>query len=431
MAYIPTVQPSGEGDEKKENGNNKKMDILKPKILNNKSNIKEEVPMNKNTSSQPKWYKKKWFITTVIIVAIIAIGGGVFAWKTGSVIGKISKGSLFTSIVKSLPGVDNTLKGEKDGRINILLLGMRGENIPGGGLLADTIMLVSIKPAENKVSMISVPRDLQVTIPGTQDRQKINAVHFYGENDGKKQGLEYMKQIIGEVTGLPIHYAVSINFEGFKKLIDAVGGIEITLDQPFEEPLQFDEAKVCDPNVFTEKTGKFEYKKDDKGRIVAAYPLCTNPDKECNGDFRLPAGKQTLNGSQALCLARSRVTTNDFERAKRQQLILQLLKDKLTSIGTLADFGKMNGILDSLGDNVRSDMAAWEMKDFFELYQKMSNIQFYQRVLENTSEGLLYNPENAPKEVGYILLPIGDNYDKIREMAKNIFDLPTQSDIKT
>jgi anionic cell wall polymer biosynthesis LytR-Cps2A-Psr (LCP) family protein len=143
----------------------------------------------------------------------------------------------------------------------------------------------------------------------------------------------------------------------------------------------------------------------------------------------LPAGKQTLNGEIALCYARARYTSSDFERAKRQQQVIQLIKDKLLSAGTLTDFGKLNGIADSLGDNVRSDAQPWEMKRLYDLYTGMQNPQSFQRVLENSEEGLLYTPPET-KETGYILLPIGDNYDKIREMAQNIFTLPPQTDIQ-
>jgi len=102
----------------------------------------------------------------------------------------------------------------------------------------------------------------------------------------------------------------------------------------------------------------------------------------------------------------------------------------MLSIGTLADFSKVNAMLNALGDNVRTDMQLWEMQAFYDLYKKIPNSQVYQRVLENSEEGLLYNPTDMPKEVGYILLPTGGNYDKIHEMAKNIFTLGAQSDIK-
>lgn len=383
-------------------------------------------------NNNAKFYKKKWFKILAVIFIIIVVIGGFFAWKTGNVLNKISEGGIFNSLIHSIPGVSNELKGEKDGRINVMLLGMRGENIPGGGTLADTIMVVSIRPEENKASIISVPRDLFVDNAGRGNKTKINDVYAAGELSGKKQGLKEMEKTLSDITGLRIEYGVSINFAGFKQLVDAIGGVDITLDKPFEEPMQFNEPHVCDPYVFTKPTGTFEYKyhKKTDGRVqtVAQYPLCTNPNTECGGAFKLPAGKQTLNGEQALCYVRSRTTSNDFERAKRQQQFIKLAKEKLLNIGTLADFGKLNGILNSLGDNVRSDLQPWEMKKFYELYSRMSSPQIYQRVLENSAEGLLYNPPET-KETGYILLPIGDSYDKIREMAKNIFTLPPQSDI--
>ena len=392
-----------------------------------------------DSKTKVRFYKKRWFKITSVVVLILLLGGGVFAWKTGSVLNKISGGGLIRSIVNNIPGVESKLKSDDNGRINVLLLGMRGENVPGGGLLADTIMVASIVPQENKASLISVPRDLYVDNPGWGNKSKINAVYAAGEENGKKQGLSDMEKVVGNVTGLNIHYGVSINFEGFKQLIDAIGGIEITLDAPFEEPLQFNEPHVCDGKVFTVPTGKYENKYHKtydaagnviKSKIVKSYPLCTNPDTECGGDFKLPAGTQTLNGDQALCYARSRVTSSDFERAKRQQIVLQLVKDKMLSTGTLTSFSKVNAILDALGNNVRSDMQPWEMQKFYEIYTGTSNLQLYQRVLENSEEGLLYNPTDMPKEVGYILLPIGGNYDKIHEMAQNIFTLPPQSDIK-
>ena len=377
----------------------------------------------------------------MVVIFILAIGGGIFLWKAGSIANKITQGGIFNSLVHNIPGVKNELKGEKDGRINIALLGMRGADDPAGGTLADTIMVVSIKPAENKISMISVPRDLYVTVPGSQEQAKINAVHAYGEKDGKGQGLADMKTILTEVTGLPIHYAASINFAGFNQLVNAIGGLDITLDAPFDESMQFSEEHACD-SFFTVPTGKWENKivkhtaKTAAGvpytvkRKIPKYPLCTAPKDtlECGGDFKLPAGKQTLNGDQALCYVRSRKTSSDFERAKRQQQVIQLVKDKMLSVGTLADFSKINGILDSLGDNVRTDMQLWEMQDLFGIYQKMPSMQVYQRVLENSDEGLLYNPPESG--AGYILLPQGDNYDKIHQMAENVFTLPPQSDIK-
>ncbi|EKE11284.1 MAG: cell envelope-like protein transcriptional attenuator [uncultured bacterium] len=412
--------------------------------------------LEKNSSfsrveDKPKNKKKKWIIIGLSILTIILIGGGIFAWKTGSLLNKISdgKGGIFSSLVKSLPGVENKLVGEDEGQINIALLGMRGEGVVGGGLLTDTIMVVGIRPAENKISIISVPRDLYVTVPGTQDRSKINAVHAYGEEKGKGQGMKDMEAILSDITGLHITYAASINFEGFKKLVDIIDGVPFHLDQPFSESVQFmglGSEQDCDyktgyivpvyeikNGIKIQKRGSKEVTRKNGTKYIHDFRLCTkkvNPEAEleCGGNFTLPAGDLTLNGDQALCLSRSRATSSDFERAKRQQLIMQGIKDKLTSAGTLTDFGKMNDILSNLGDNTRTDLQAWEMKRFYDVYMGMNNPQIYQRVLENSEEGFLYHPENGT--AGYILLPRGDNYDRIHDMAKNIFTMPAQSDIK-
>lgn len=398
---------------------------------------------NQQAKKGQRFYKKMWFKILMLVFLFLIIGGGVFAWKAGSTIKKISQGGFMSTLAHNIPGVKDELKGEKEGRINVLLLGMRGENVPGGGLLADTIMVASFIPKENKVAMISVPRDLYVDNPGWANKSKINAVYAAGEENGKKQGMKDMQKVVGDVTGLSINYGISINFAGFKQLIDAIGGVEITLEQPFSESVQFlGLEKRCDGNIFTVPSGNFEEKRIQRknGTYYAnpkRYALCfaresAKSELECGGNFTLPVGKNTLNGDSALCYARSRATSSDFERAKRQQVIIQAVKDKLLSAGTLTDFGKMNAILKSLGDNAKVDMELWEMQRFYDLYkeQQLGNTQVAQRVLENSEEGLLYNPTNMPKEVGYILLPIGDNYDRIREMAKNIFTLPPQSDIK-
>lgn len=370
------------------------------------------------------------------MIGILLLGafvGGVLFWKANAILGRIApKGNILSNIVKSLPGVENTLAGEKEGRINVALLGMRGKGVEGGGLLADTIMILSFHPQGKgegdrpKAALVSIPRDLYVTVPGTSDKQKINAVHFYGEEKGAGQGLAAMKTILTDVTGVPIHYVASIDFKGFEELIDAVGGVSITLDAPFTEPMQFRESHVCDANVFTVPTTPLQYEhkyvttKSGRRRIVKSYPLCYNKDVECGGVFNLPAGTSVLNGEKALCFARARVTSNDFERAKRQHMILEALRAKLLSLGTLSDFSKVNAILGSLGDNARTDMEGWEMKRFFDLYLENKDVKISQDfVIDNSENGLLYAPENTGA-AGYILLPKGNNYDRIHELFRKI-----------
>lgn len=384
-------------------------------------------------SPTPERLKRKKIIRLSIFLAAVflAIGVGV-AIKTGVILNKVSEGNanIFRSLVKSLPGAKDELKGEKEGRINVLLLGMRGENVPGGGLLADTIMVLSIHPSSgpedpSKASLISIPRDLYVTVPGREEKRKINAVFALGEERARREGgIADMQMSVGEVIGQPIHYTVTINFKGFTDLVNALGGITLNLSEPFTESLQFHEPQVCDPYVYTVPTKppqfqhKYHVRKDGTRYIAKSYPLCYNRSEECGGSFSLPKGENTLDGTKALCYARSRVNSNDFERARRQQIVIQEIKKKALSIGTLTDFSKVNAMLESLGNNASTNMEAWEMKRFFDLYQKIGEVPINQKVLEDSEEGLLYAPP-VTEEAGYILLPRGDSFGRIHELFKN------------
>jgi len=353
----------------------------------------------KNFVSEKESLKKKGFWKKVGfsagIILLLFLGAGLY--RMGYILNKVSEKdqSIFSSLSNIFPLVgDDEVKGAEDGRINVLLLGMRGINMPGGGLLADTIILVSLKPEENKIALISFPRDLYVTAPDTNQKMKINSVHALGEERGS--GLEAMKKVVSQISGLPIHYAVSLNFSGFRQLIDNLGGIDVYLETPFYETSQFVQGN------------------------------------ECGGEFILPAGNNHLTGESALCYARARNNTSDFDRSKRQQLILLALKDKMTSLGIFSDFGKINSMLSVIGENVKTDMDSGEMKAFYEKYSGLaSNAQRYQRVFENSEEGMLTSPADS-NGTGYILIPRAgeDNYSQIQEVCANIFTLPPQSDIQ-
>lgn len=356
---------------------------------------KKDLVFDPEKTGKKKFYKKGWFIVLSIFILAVLIGGSIFAFKAGYVLNRISESdnSSLKSLLGVIPGVGGDIK-ESDGRINILLVGMRGENIPGGGLLADTILVLSMKPSENKVAMISIPRDLYVTIPGTSQKSKINAVYAHGAE--KNEAFKEMQESVEQVTGLPIHYSAALNFVGFKQLIDGIDGIDVFLETDFYETSQFVQGQ------------------------------------ECGGEFTLSAGNNHLDGETALCYARARENTSDFDRTKRQQVMLKALKDKLTSLGTLTDFSKLNSIMDAAGDNLKTNMSSSEMKKFYTEYASMKDAQIYQRVFENSEEGMLKVPEDAPKGAGYILIPRAgwDDYSKIHEVCKDIFNLPAQSDIQ-
>lgn len=354
---------------------------------------KRQIGIRNKRQNQPFYKKRIFWVFAVFIFAVLLAGGG-FLYKSGAVLSKISGGNQ--SALKSLLGVaqGDEIKKEGDGRTNILLLGVRGTDILGGDLLSDVNMVVSLKKDEDKIALVSIPRDLYIKIPGSENSAKINAVHAYGEQGGKNQGLEQMKKAVSEITGMNIHYAASINFTGFKQLIDAVDGVSVNLETPFYEVSQFVQGN------------------------------------ECGGEFTLPAGENHLDGETALCYVRARENTSDFDRAKRQQVVLQALKDKMISLGTLTDFGKLSKILSAVGDNVKSDIPSSEMRGFFDEYVGMQNAEVYQRVLENTEEGLLTVPTDI-HGAGYVLVPRAGTYDysEIQTVCKDIFAIARQSNV--
>lgn len=392
------------------------------------------------TNSDPTTHpnRKRFWRILAFFGVLALIAAGAFAVKAGFVFNKISLSDdgLFKNLAKSLPGVKDRLQGEEAGRINILLLGMRGEGVAGGGLLADTIMVVSLHPKDEKnpqdttrASVVSIPRDLYVTVPGRSEQRKINAVYALGEERGRGEGLKDMQKIVGEIAGISIPYGAVINFKGFTDLVDALGGISVTLDAPFTESVQFlGLEQRCDGVKYTIPSGNYEVKRVQRknGTYYAnpkRYPLCyakINPEAlECGGNFTLPAGENQLNGEKALCYARARYTSSDFDRAKRQQIVIDAIKAKALSVGTLTDFGKINALMDSLGNNVLINFQTWEMKRLLELYQANSTATVTHKVLENSEEGLLYAPTET-NGAGYILLPRGDNYDRIKALFQSL-----------
>jgi LCP family protein required for cell wall assembly len=388
--------------------------------------------------------KKKWLKPLLIVIGIFILIGAIVTWKTGKLLGKIStNANLLGSLGHMVPGVNNQLKGEKEGRINILLLAMRGVHDPNGGSLADSSMIVSMDPKDNKISYVSIPRDLLVKDIENDGSSKINAIYAQGNaKGGVTQAIADAEKKYGEVAGVPIHYTIVTNYDAFTAVVDAVGGVPINLSKPFEENAQFNQEGVCDGSFFTVPTGKYENKTKKTHnpltgavtgtRVTKSYPLCTPQADalECNGDFKLPAGQQTLNSATALCFARARDNSSDFARAKRQQMILQALKSKALSIGTLADFNKVNGIINGLGNNLSTDLQGWEMKRLYDVFMALdkNNPQVIQRVLdEDPTQGMVYGKSDP--NYGDVLVPVGDNFDKINQLIQNTFTAPPQANI--
>jgi len=334
----------------------------------------------------PKTKKRiKWAIFVVaILILIIPV---FYIFKTGMAFSKIMtiKNISWEKIFgNKMPGSEYTPTKDED-RINFLLLGIRGEGDPNGGMLSDGIMLISLKKSTGQVALISIPRDLYLQMPGEVSYAKINEAYEVGTNK-YDNGLDYVKKTIAYVTGQYIDYSAVINFDAFKDIIDLLGGVTVHLDSRFVEDKQW---------------------------------YCDGAGQNCR-PFIVEAGDQTLNGENALMYARSRFSSDDFDRARRQQQIIVALKDKVLSLGILSDPVKVGGIIDVLAKNVKTDVGPWEIPQLLDIAQKAKTDNIIHKVFQNTPEGLLYDTKINKI---YVLLPTTGDFSQIRDACANIFNI--------
>jgi LCP family protein required for cell wall assembly len=268
------------------------------------------------------------------------------------------------------------LKGEREGRINILLLGVGDPGHAGEGL-ADTNMIISLDTKTNKVAMISIPRDLRVKVPG-YGYQKINNAHAEGD-------VPLAIKTVEQNFDLPIHYFVRANFSGLEQAVDAVGGITIDVKEPLYDP---------------------------------EYPCDKNQYRSCG--FKLKAGVTQMDGALALKYARCRKGTcgDDFGRAMRQQEVLQAIRAKATSLGTLANPAKLNALLGSAANNIKTDLSVNNVMRLSDLSKKFDSTKTINVVFSLKPNGFLTSSGTSSD-----LLPAGGSFSAIQNFVANVFTL--------
>jgi LCP family protein required for cell wall assembly len=287
--------------------------------------------------------------TAVLLILVIAVGGLLFG-KGYLKLKKVFNGSSTAAAL--VANVDpSKLKGEGDGRINVLLLGVGGVNHDGADL-TDTIMIASIDPINNQAILFSIPRDLWVKMPNNyiSNYQKINAAYesgkykYLGKQDSSNSnrqaidaGFQATDSTIERVMGVPIHYNVLVNFQAFRQAIDTVGGV--TINAPEE---------LYDPTMAWE---------NGHSPILAKL------------------GINNFDGAHALNYVRSRETSSDFARSQRQRAVMLALKDKVMNLGTLSNPVKLSSLLNAFGDNVQTDISLNDTTRMASIMKKIPNNQ--------------------------------------------------------
>lgn len=293
-----------------------------------------------------------------------------------------------SQIGKLIRSEDKILEGEKDGRINFLLLGMGGAG-HDGAYLTDTMILASFHPKEKKVAMVSIPRDLAVPMSGYGWR-KINNVNAFAEAKEKGSGGTATMAVVSEVLDIPIHYYIRADFQGFETLIDELGGVSVYVDKSFTD---------------------YKYPTDDE-----KYQTLTFEE-----------GWQIMGGDTALKFVRSRHGTNgeasDFARSRRQQKILIALKEKILSFSTLLNPIKIQSIFDVVKNSIDTNMEMWEIVRMSHLARDVDTEKIIHQVLSADQDGLLVA---ANIDGAYVLEPRAGNFSEIQFLVKNIFNVASE-----
>lgn len=332
---------------------------------------------------KPKKSRKALWIFLSIFFGLIIIGGGLLYAFAHGIFTKNWSGTA--PFFKMLNGDNNvTLKGEGDGRINILLLGYGGANHPGGNL-TDSIEVLSINPDDKSLAMLSIPRDLYLTIKNPSYAGKINAVYDLGNKQTKEGGANLMKQEVGEILDLPIHYYVGADFNGFKKAIATIGGIDVYVDKDIYDPL---------------------------------YPAA---DMIHYQTFKISAGQHHLDGETALKYARSRETSSDFDRSARQQKVIAAFKDKLISSGTLGDPSKVASLINIASQNIKTDMTPEEIKALAKIIKEIDKTKVVAKILDDSTDGPLIADSSSGT---FYLKPKGSSWKEVQKIAHEIFSDP-------
>jgi len=273
----------------------------------------------------------------------------------------------------------------KKERVNILLLGIDEREGQHGPWRTDTMIVLTLDPESKTAGMLSIPRDLWVPIPGYGEN-RINTAHYTG--DLKKYpggGPALAIKTVQYNFGIPIHYYVRVNFSGFVKAIDTIGGIDIYVEKDIYDPKYPDNAYGYDP-------------------------------------LYIPAGSHHMDGEMALKYARTRHGGSDFDRLRRQQQVIMAVRDRVLRLNLLPQLlPKLPELLKTVGDAVQTDLQLDEIINLVQLASQIDDEHIKTAVIDSSMTVPTTTPNGAQ-----VLIPIRE---EIRAVVDEIFSTPVQEAI--
>jgi len=352
------------------------------------TNIKRKI--KKLSHKKPKGSRKKFSCFFITLIIIFTFGSAILSSGNNSILGGVKNSYFIRQITNIVSPSNKYLKGEKDDRINFIILGMGG---PGhnGPYLSDTIIVASFKPSTKSASIFSLPRDMIVPLH-KNDYRKINSIYAIGQADNYTGG-ELTKEVLSNTLDIDIHYFAAVDFNGFTEIVDAIGGIEVEVDRSFTDT-QF-------------PTADYKYQ-----------------------EISFEVGEQEMDGLTALRFARSRHGNNgegsDFARSKRQQKIIMSIKDKVTSFNTLINPKKITDLFSLFNKYTTTDLEPWEAVKLVHMSKGIDTQNIIHQSIDDRPGG--YLKAGFSEQGAYILQPITGNYEQIQLLVKNIFELEELSE---
>ncbi len=333
-------------------------------------------------------------VFTLLVGALAALGAGASyraATRGTSVLHEFGQLLTLSEIQKLAWGNDSTNDPfvTPDDRLNILLLGIGGEG-HDGPLLTDTIILASLDRKDKRIGLLSIPRDLAYPL-GNGRFEKINAVNAYAEKAHPGSGAEDTAQAFQKLLDVRIDRVICMDFKGFEEFVDDLGGIDVTVENSFSD---------------------------------SSFPTAENgPDPYKWTTVSFTKGPQHMDGARALTYARSRHGNNgegsDFARSRRQQIVLEAVRSKLFSLGTLSNPSKVTQLWTALSSHIQTDLTAWDALKLMPLAMDFKNTAIKSNVLTDAPDGELVG---TTVEGNFMLFPRKPDWSEIRAMASDPFD---------
>lgn len=346
----------------------------------------------KRAKKKKRTTKKRIKLASLLIGAVLLVAGGFLAVKAWQVASRVFQGNLLGIFQRQ------ELKMDANGRSNVLILGSTDDMAGRDGAdLTDSMMVVSIDQKKKDAYIFSIPRDLWVNygracISGYEG--KINA--FYAcsaDGTGKEAETARMnatRTFVGDIFGMEIQYAVHVNTVVIRDGVNAVGGITVNVES-----------------------------EDERGVLDSTFDdMCANAPNLCpQGHFLLfPNGPNEMNGDQAMAFSQARgmgaltygLEQSNFDREKNQQRVLMALKEKATSTGTLTDITKVMGLMDAMGDNLRTNVDAKEIQTALWLASEIKEADIHRLSFVEEGNLLVTNGTVASQSV---VRPVAGLYD--------------------